>query len=152
MLSKPLVTRSPGETEIAGAQIGRRLQPSDIVALYGDLGAGKTHLVRGLCAGLGGQADEVSSPTFAIVQTYATDPPLHHIDAYRLDGPGAFRAVGGEELLWGDDVCAVEWPSRIESLLPPHTIRLLLTEHRDGSRTIAPLDAPPPNENAPEPD
>lgn len=152
LLPEPVVTRSPAETEAVGARIGGQLEPGDVLALYGDLGAGKTHLARGLCAGLGGDPDQVSSPTFALVQTYATDPPLHHVDAYRLDGPDAFRAIGGDELLWGDGVCAVEWPSRIEALLPPHTLRLTLAHRADGAREIRQVvGAPPQTHDASEP-
>lgn len=140
----PLVSTSPEETERIGNRVGEALQPGDVVALYGDLGAGKTHLTRGICVGMGGSADQVSSPTFALVQTYDTDPLLHHIDAYRLEGPDDFGRIGGAELLWGDDICIVEWPSRIEEVLPSHTVRLLLTHQPDGSRRIERVHQAPP--------
>lgn len=143
LIPSPIVSASPDETERIGTQIGQAMQPGDVIALYGDLGAGKTHLTRGICAGMGGEADHVSSPTFALVQTYGTDPPLHHIDAYRLDGPDDFRRIGGDELLWDDGVCIVEWPSRIEALLPSHTVRLLLTHRPDGSRQVEQVEHAP---------
>jgi tRNA threonylcarbamoyladenosine biosynthesis protein TsaE len=139
----PAHSLSPADTERIGRNIGEVLGPGDVVALYGDLGAGKTHLARGICAGLGGDADQVSSPTFALVQTYDTQPLLHHIDAYRLDDADAFRAIGGDELLWDEGVCVVEWPSRIEPLLPPHTVRLALTHEAAGGRRIEQIDGPP---------
>ncbi len=135
LIPSPIVSASPDETERIGTQIGQAMQPGDVIALYGDLGAGKTHLTRGICAGMGGEADHVSSPTFALVQTYGTDPPLHHIDAY--------RRIGGDELLWDDGVCIVEWPSRIEALLPSHTVRLLLTHRPDGSRQVEQVEHAP---------
>lgn len=139
----PATTASPDATEALGRALAAQLRPGDIVALYGDLGAGKTHLTRGLVGGLGGNPDDVSSPTFALVQTYrARGLAVHHIDAYRLDGPDAFRAIGGDEIL--DDsaaVTVVEWPERIAPLLPPETLRLVLRHGGDGVRSLSESDA-----------
>jgi tRNA threonylcarbamoyladenosine biosynthesis protein TsaE len=123
----PAETASPGETLALGARLARALRPGDVVALYGDLGAGKTHLVKGLAAGLGLDPDEAASPTFVLVHEYPTDPPLYHFDAYRIERPAEFTRLGFEEYAAGDGVCVVEWPERIEPLLPPGTLRLRLS-------------------------
>lgn len=110
--------RCPSElaTEGIGEQLAAELLPGDLLCLQGDLAAGKTTFVRGLIRGLGGDADEVSSPTFVIVQSYPCPGPLigmlHHVDLYRLDGSAAtLRETGLEELLSDPgSVVAVEWP------------------------------------------
>ena len=122
----PAETASPEETLALGRRLAARLRPGDVVALYGDLGAGKTHLVKGLAAGLGLDPDEVQSPTFVLVHEYPTAPPLYHFDAYRVDRADAFARIGFEEYAAGDGVCVVEWPERIEGLLPAGTLRLRL--------------------------
>ena len=109
------------------------LQPGDVLALYGDLGAGKTHLVKGLCAGLGIPAASVSSPTFTLVNEYDGALPVYHFDAYRIERTEEFFELGYETYFFGDGVCLVEWPERVEALIPDHAIRLRLT-HLGGDR------------------
>ena len=132
----PAETASPAETLALGARLAAHLGPGDVVALYGDLGAGKTHLVKGLAAGLGLDADEVASPTFVLVHEYATTPPLYHFDAYRTERPDEFTRLGFEEYAEGDGICVVEWPERIAPLLPPRTLRLHLTVLEGDRRMI----------------
>ena len=110
-------TTSPGATEEVARQLAGSLVGGDIVLLVGDLAAGKTTFVRGLVAGLGGDPDDVSSPTFVLVQTYpiaasAAVQRVHHLDLYRLEGTiRDLREVGVEEFV-NDPlaVVAVEWP------------------------------------------
>ncbi len=129
----PAETASPAGTLALGERLAAHLRPGDVLALYGDLGAGKTHLVRGLARGLGGDPDDVSSPTFTLVNEYATHPPLYHLDAYRIERLDELERIGVEEYLYGEGLCVVEWPERLEPLLPPHTLRLRLT-HLGGDR------------------
>jgi tRNA threonylcarbamoyladenosine biosynthesis protein TsaE len=129
----PAETASPGETLALGERLAAFLQPGDVLALYGDLGAGKTHLVKGLARGLGADPADVSSPTFTLVNEYATDPPLYHLDVYRIERLSELQEIGVEELLSGEGICVIEWPERMEPLLPPHTLRLRL-HHLDGTR------------------
>lgn len=106
------VTMSESETEGAGEALGRRLGPGAIVLLYGDLGAGKTAFVRGLARGLGVPADEVSSPTFTIIQEHpGTRATLYHVDLYRLE-PAEIDDLGLDELIASDGVVAIEWADR----------------------------------------
>ncbi|MEO6235503.1 MAG: tRNA (adenosine(37)-N6)-threonylcarbamoyltransferase complex ATPase subunit type 1 TsaE [Vicinamibacterales bacterium] len=107
-----LETNSEDETSSAGESLAATLRPGDVVLLYGDLGAGKTAFVRGLARGLGATSDEVSSPTFTIVQEYAGRAvTLYHVDLYRLE-PAEIDDLGLEDLVSSDGIVAVEWADR----------------------------------------
>jgi tRNA threonylcarbamoyladenosine biosynthesis protein TsaE len=112
-----LVTRSAEETEALGESLARELGPGDVLALYGDLGAGKTCLVRGLARGLGA-AGAVTSPTFTLVHEYPGPLPLYHLDLYRLGSAAELEDLGVEEYLFGAGVAAVEWAEKAGPLLP----------------------------------
>lgn len=130
----PRITRSPEETERLAAGLASTLAPGTTVLLYGDLGAGKTAFVRGLAVGLGIEADEVSSPTFTIVQTYVGRGVLHHADLYRLDSGFDVEELGLQELA-GPGVLAVEWAERWDSP-PPGAIAVHIVALDDESREI----------------
>lgn len=132
----PIRTASVGETEDVGKEMAAWLSEGDVVALVGDLGAGKTHFVRGVIAGLGGDPDQVSSPTFTIAQEYATEPPTVHLDLYRLKDEADARDAGVEEYLAGPAICLVEWPERAERLLPPGTLVVRLTHTGGDGRLL----------------
>jgi len=105
-------TASEAETAAAGEALGRHLRAGDVVLLYGDLGAGKTAFVRGMARGIGANPDEVTSPTFTIVQEYAgPSATLYHVDLYRLEGP-EIDDLGLEDLVSGDGIVAIEWAER----------------------------------------
>jgi tRNA threonylcarbamoyladenosine biosynthesis protein TsaE len=106
-----LLTNSEEETEAAGERFASSLAAGDVVLLYGDLGAGKTAFVRGLARGLGACDDDVSSPTFTLIQEYAGRATLYHVDLYRLE-PAEVDDLGLEELLSGDGIVAIEWAER----------------------------------------
>lgn len=134
----PAETTSPEETLVLGKRLAAYLQPGDIVALYGDLGAGKTHLVKGICAALGVPAASVTSPTFTLVNEYAgVRFPIYHFDAYRIERVEEFFELGYEEYFFGDGVCLLEWPERVEPLLPDETLRLRLTHEGATLRRIS---------------
>lgn len=134
----PATTDGPDATVALGRRLAAHLAPGDVVALDGDLGAGKTHLVKGLVDGRGGDADDVTSPTFTLVHTYATPGgPVHHVDAYRLGRAVDFAEIGGEEIL--DDEAAivvVEWPERIAAALPRGVLRLRLVHTGGDTRRL----------------
>src|SRR5512136_98140 len=106
------ISHSPAETEALGEQWGRAAQRGWLIGLSGDLGAGKTQLVKGLARGLGVTA-RVQSPTFALVNTYEGGRlKLFHLDLYRLDAPEQIFAAGLEEFLQPDGVTVIEWAER----------------------------------------
>lgn len=107
-----LITHNPVETEMLGEQWGREAQPGWVIGLSGDLGAGKTQLVKGLARGLGSAA-RVHSPTFTLVNEYGGGRlRLFHLDLYRLETPGQIIAAGLEEYLQPDGVAVIEWSER----------------------------------------
>lgn len=107
-----LHTASEAETARGGEALGLTLAAGDVVLLYGDLGAGKTAFVRGMARGVGANPDEVSSPTFTLVQEYAgSSATLYHVDLYRLE-PAEIDDLGLEDLVSGDGIVAIEWAER----------------------------------------
>ena len=105
-------TNSELETFAVGEKVAATLEPGMFVLLHGDLGAGKTAFVRGMAAGLGANPDDVSSPTFVLIQHYKGRVPLVHVDLYRLDTSAAVDDLGLEELASGA-VVAIEWAERL---------------------------------------
>ena len=112
-------TFSAEETIQSGGAIAQLLRAGDVVALFGDLGSGKTTLIKGIVAGLGA-TENVSSPTFTIQHQYrGATVMIYHFDFYRIDTPQGLRSIGCEEFFDGDGICLVEWPERANDLLPP---------------------------------
>ena len=128
----PAETASPAATVALGREIAGRLGSGDVVALSGDLGAGKTHLAKGVAAGLGLDPAAVTSPTFAIVQEHG-DGALLHLDLYRVESDDEAARLGLADLLDGEAVALVEWPGRAAGWLPARTAWLRLT-HLGGDR------------------
>lgn len=117
-----------------GAALAPRLKPGDVVALSGALGAGKTTLARAIIGALTVGA-EAPSPTYTLVETYATAAfVLFHFDLYRLEKAGDVWELGFEDAL--DGVCLIEWPERIEALLPPETLFVRLAMDGEGRRVL----------------
>ena len=121
-------------TEAFGRRLGGLLFPGAVVALVGPLGAGKTYLTRSVVEGLGGNGEDVSSPTFVLIQEYAARLPVYHFDAYRLAGEGEFFDLGAHEYFEGDGVCLVEWADRVPGALPPEHLMVELTVTGEGAR------------------
>jgi tRNA threonylcarbamoyladenosine biosynthesis protein TsaE len=108
----PIDTSTEEETASIGERLAAALRAGDVVLLFGDLGAGKTAFVRGLARGLGANPEDVSSPTFTIVQEYAAPrATLYHVDLYRLE-PAEIDDLGLEELVSGNGIVAIEWADR----------------------------------------
>ena len=123
-------------TEAFGAAFAPALQPGDVIALFGALGAGKTTFARGLLRGLGHDGD-VASPTFPIVQAYAppdTRIPLWHVDLYRIEDAAELEEIGLDEAR-GDAALVIEWPERLPFLWPD-TLRLTLAVAPGGARGL----------------
>ncbi len=129
-MTEPLTleTHSPAETLVLGRRIARAAEAGDVLGLVGDLGAGKTHLVKGVAEGLGAAAArEVVSPTFVLCRRYFGGRlPLYHFDAYRLTGAADLEAIGADEMLEGDGLSAVEWPDRTPGALPEDHLAVAL--------------------------
>lgn len=126
----------PDDTERIAAALSPMLPSPTLITLYGDLAAGKTCFVRGL-AGARGLADDVSSPTFTIVNEYPCAPPLTHIDLYRFTGLDEMLDMGLVELLSpAEGVCAVEWAERAESILPARRLNIFCDHGNENSRRI----------------
>ena len=106
-----IVSGSEHETSDAGARLGATLAGGEVVLLYGELGAGKTAFVRGLARGIGAAPDEVSSPTFTLIQEYRGRLTLYHVDLYRLR-PEEIGDLGLDEMVGGDGIVAIEWANR----------------------------------------
>lgn len=123
------------ETIALGAEIGARLKRGDIVAMYGEIGSGKTHFVKGIAHGLGvASQDRITSPSYIYVREYATDPPFAHVDLYHLEGKN-LDDIGLADYLDYDGVTVIEWAERLRETLPPH-IRVRFTIVDESKRII----------------
>ncbi len=129
-------THSPEETWELAAELAAELGPGTVIALHGDLGAGKTCFIQGYAAALG--IDEpITSPTYTIIGEYEGRLPLHHIDLYRLSGPEEAIGLGLEEYFDANGITAIEWAERAEGLLPPDLLHIQIAADTDtGTRTF----------------
>jgi tRNA threonylcarbamoyladenosine biosynthesis protein TsaE len=147
--SLTITSRSEAQTRTFGARLGRLLQGGDLIALCGELGTGKTCLVRGVAEGLGIAPRKVRSPTFTLLNEYAGGRlPLYHLDLYRLT-PSDMDRLALREYLYGPGICIVEWFERLGELAPRLQLDFtfvgaherLLVVSGDGARYDALLDA-----------
>ena len=128
-----IYTRSAGETLDAGEALGGLLKQGDVIAFFGELGAGKTVFAQGIARGL--QVREyVTSPTFTIINEYQGDLPLYHFDVYRLEEPEEILELGHEEYFYGEGITVIEWAGKIKEYVPPgylavHLYRLEETDN-----------------------
>ncbi|NQU39851.1 MAG: tRNA (adenosine(37)-N6)-threonylcarbamoyltransferase complex ATPase subunit type 1 TsaE [Lentisphaerae bacterium] len=133
------ISHSPDDTHRLAADLLERLPPRAVIALYGDLGSGKTCFVQGLAMAMG-ITEPVTSPTFTLVNEYMGTMPLTHIDLYRLSQPDEALAMGIEELLESDGITAIEWAERAEGLFPAHTLHLRFRTPPDGNSRIITIE------------
>lgn len=128
-------TASETETAVVGRDLARTLRAGDVVLLHGELGAGKTAFVRGLAEGLGISPEDVTSPTFTLIQEYRSGRvPLFHVDLYRLDDPREIEDLGIDEIA-RDGVLAIEWAEKLPRALGG-AIRVSIEHGEDNNRTI----------------
>jgi tRNA threonylcarbamoyladenosine biosynthesis protein TsaE len=113
-----LMSGSVEETQTFGERVGRLLRAGDVVALYGDLGSGKTTLIQGIAQGLGRSPDSVKSPTFVLMREYRGEVPLVHIDGYRLEGAPAVSWLDLDLLFSPQKITVIEWAERFAGMLP----------------------------------
>ena len=128
-------SHNEAETEELGERLARQLPDGAVVALYGDLGAGKTAFVRGMARGMGLRC-RVSSPTFTIVNEYLGERELIHFDMYRLSGADELFEIGWEDYLARGAVCAVEWSEKVEDAFFGDEIRVVIEKLGDTRRKI----------------
>ncbi len=130
-----VTTHSEEETEALGERLAKCLRAGSVVALYGDLGAGKTAFVRGMARGLEIE-ESVTSPTFTIVNEYPGEPPLFHFDMYRLKNAGELYDIGWEDYLDRGGICVTEWSENVEEALPEDAVRVVFERLSDTDRRI----------------
>ena len=121
-------TTGEGETVALGERLALRLFPGDVVALYGELGSGKTRMIKGICNRLGVR-EHVASPTFTILNQYTNGSlKICHFDFYRLQSPADIRDIGFDEFVNGECICLIEWADRVLDALPPkrYDVHLML--------------------------
>ena len=110
-----------------------------VYAFYGEMGAAKTTFINALCRALGVEDDPTASPTFAIVNEYRSDTTaelIYHFDLYRLDNYEQALEIGADDYFFSGALCLIEWPEKIEEILPADTVSVKLTELPDGSREL----------------
>jgi tRNA threonylcarbamoyladenosine biosynthesis protein TsaE len=135
MIRARIESPSAEETAAAGERLAQSLRPGDVVALTGELGAGKTCFTQGLARGLGVTGRAVS-PTFVLVNEYRGRLPVHHVDAYRTESMTELLDLGLDELIAGDGVTVIEWADKLLPLLPPDTIHVHIEGVGDEPRVI----------------
>ncbi|QDV36671.1 tRNA (adenosine(37)-N6)-threonylcarbamoyltransferase complex ATPase subunit type 1 TsaE [Tautonia plasticadhaerens] len=129
-------SESERQTDRLGRAIAGAVGPGVVIALVGPLGAGKTRLSRAIAEGLGVDPLAIASPTFVLIHEYEGRLPVYHFDAYRLDDPDAFDALGAAEYLEGEGVCLVEWADRVLDRLPEGAWTVTLEPTGPDSRGI----------------
>lgn len=126
-------TSSEQATILLGERLAKFLKLGAIVAFYGELGSGKTTMIKGIARGLGVR-ETVKSPSFVIITEYQGKFPVYHIDLYRIRSQEEFIEIGLDSYLRGDGVCLIEWAEKSENLLPEKTVRIYLTVVPEGRR------------------
>jgi len=130
---REVLLKSPAATRALGRRLGAALRPGDFVALTGDLGSGKTLLVKAIAEGA--KAESASSPTFALINLYRGPVPLQHVDLYRLSGPAELFALGFDDLLAEPAATLCEWAERAAGALPADRLEIALAHAGAQART-----------------
>ena len=130
------LSHSPEETQAFGKRLGKLLQPGDVLCLSGDLGAGKTLFVQGLAKGLL-LPNEVTSPTFTVLNIYEGQITMYHFDLYRLDWPEQLDDIGFDEYTNNDGIAVIEWPEKFPDRMPEEALRIAITKAGDNGRLFS---------------
>ena len=134
--TRVIAVTAESETDELGGKLARALEPGLVVALVGDLGAGKTRLVRAVATALGADDNEVNSPTFVLVQSYTARLPVFHFDTYRLRDADEFSELGPEEYFEAGGVSFIEWADRVADSLPDDHLRIEMAATGPTTRLI----------------
>ena len=135
-IMEEFVTHSLSDTLKIAGEFAATLSEGDIVLLNGDLGAGKTHFVKGVVDAFSNGKHIAVSPTFVIVNVYDTSPQINHFDLYRINDVSELDAIGAEEYFYGDGISFVEWPERAEGMFPTSAIKVYIEKIDENSRRI----------------
>lgn len=130
------ISKSVEDSIIFAKQFAQTLSRGDIVLLKGDLGAGKTVFVKAVTEFFSDGKIIAVSPTFLIVNSYDTNPPIYHFDLYRINDMSELDAIGAEEYLYSDGICFVEWPERVNNYFPENVINVEILKLNDEERMI----------------
>lgn len=133
-----IVINGTGDLDRAAREFLRQTEGVSVYAFYGSMGAGKTTFISAVCRVLGVE-DEVASPTFTIVNEYLTGDgrPVYHFDFYRIEKISEALDIGYEEYMDSGELCFMEWPEKIEQILPDDALKVCISENADGSRTLS---------------
>lgn len=129
-------TQSEKETKQLAAHIAKHLRPGDIVCLYGDLGAGKTTFVKGTAKHFKAEEQDITSPSYVLMNIYEGDTDVYHFDFYRLEKMNQINTLGYEEFFYGDGVSFIEWPERLQDALPAEHLKISIAHDQEHSRVI----------------
>jgi tRNA threonylcarbamoyladenosine biosynthesis protein TsaE len=130
-----LQSNSDAETRAIGHRLGEHLKPGDVVCLYGDLGAGKTTMVKGIASAFHINERDITSASFTIIAEYNVSVPFYHIDLYRLT-PDEVPELGLRDYLGADSIAVIEWAERAEGEIPEQSVRVMLDHKEDDTREI----------------
>ena len=133
---KKYISRSPEETKEIGFTLGKMLKPGDVVGLYGELGSGKTTLVKGMAKALAIEERDIVSASFTIIAEYNTTPPFYHIDLYRIERDTELDEVGLWDHIGGEGISVIEWAEKAEEKLPEGMIKVRLNLINENMREI----------------
>jgi len=133
---KKYISRGPHETIDIGFRLGKRLKSGDVVGLYGELGAGKTTMVKGIAGAFGIDEREIVSASFTIIAEYNTNPPFSHIDLYRIEKDNELAELGLWDHIGEDSISVIEWAEKAEKGLPEDIIKVRLKSIDEHMREI----------------
>ena len=136
-MERVIIIETINEIESAARQFLKQTTGSNIIALYGGMGAGKTTFTKAICKVLGVE-ESVTSPTFTIVNEYRTveGESVYHFDFYRIEKLSEALDIGYEEFMESGSICLIEWPEKVEEILPKETLRVKIESMEDGSRRV----------------
>jgi tRNA threonylcarbamoyladenosine biosynthesis protein TsaE len=131
-----LQSDSPDQTMRIAKEFSKKVKGGDVICLRGDLGAGKTQFVRGFVQGFGFTGNEVSSPTFTVINEYRGEPSIYHFDCYRLEHYSEAVEIGAEEYFYGDGITIIEWPDKIAEILPNDSVNITIKVLSENKREL----------------
>ena len=137
MVGMRRICRSEDETIALGRELGQQLSENSVVCFFGDLGAGKTTLIKGIASGAADYPiEQVSSPTFVYLNIYPGKKTVYHFDLYRLRDADEFLSMGFDEMFTAGGICCVEWSEKIADLLPSDSLKIVMSHTGENERHV----------------